>query len=41
MSGADQQLLERAKAIRLAIFDVDGVLTDGRLYFMPDRKSVV
>ncbi|PCC99147.1 KdsC family phosphatase [Halopseudomonas pelagia] len=36
MSGPDQQLLERARAIRLAIFDVDGVLTDGRLYFMPD-----
>ena len=29
-------LLDRAKNIRLAIFDVDGVLTDGRLYFMPD-----
>ena len=29
-------LLERAREIRLAIFDVDGVLTDGRLYFMPD-----
>lgn len=29
-------LAERARQIRLAIFDVDGVLTDGRLYFMPD-----
>lgn len=29
-------LLERARPVRLAIFDVDGVLTDGRLYFMPD-----
>ena len=29
-------LFERARHIRLAIFDVDGVLTDGRLYFMPD-----
>lgn len=36
MSGPDQELLQRASAIRLAIFDVDGVLTDGRLYFMPD-----
>lgn len=36
MSQMDQQLLQRASAIRLAIFDVDGVLTDGRLYFMPD-----
>lgn len=29
-------LNERASSIKLAIFDVDGVLTDGRLYFMPD-----
>ncbi|MEH6498829.1 MAG: HAD family hydrolase [Pseudoalteromonas distincta] len=36
MSKQDQELLDRARAIRLAIFDVDGVLTDGRLYFMPD-----
>ena len=26
----------RAQAIKLAIFDVDGVLTDGRLYFLSD-----
>ena len=26
-------ILERAKALRLVIFDVDGVLTDGRLYY--------
>ena len=32
----NNELLERARQIRLAIFDVDGVLTDGRLYFMPD-----
>ncbi|MDH4869638.1 HAD family hydrolase [Pseudomonas sp. BN515] len=29
------ELLARAKAVRLAVFDVDGVLTDGRLYFLP------
>jgi 3-deoxy-D-manno-octulosonate 8-phosphate phosphatase (KDO 8-P phosphatase) len=28
-----QDVLKRAAAIRLAIFDVDGVLTDGKLYF--------
>ena len=28
-----RDLLDRAAAIRLVIFDVDGVLTDGRLYF--------
>lgn len=36
-------LLQRGKQIKLAVFDVDGVLTDGRLYFLEDgdRKSVV
>lgn len=29
------EILEKAAAIRLAIFDVDGVLTDGRLWFTP------
>jgi 3-deoxy-D-manno-octulosonate 8-phosphate phosphatase (KDO 8-P phosphatase) len=29
----DAQVLARAEAIKLAIFDVDGVLTDGRLFF--------
>jgi 3-deoxy-D-manno-octulosonate 8-phosphate phosphatase (KDO 8-P phosphatase) len=28
-----KRLLERARRVRLAIFDVDGVLTDGALYF--------
>ncbi|AQZ93436.1 KdsC family phosphatase [Halopseudomonas phragmitis] len=36
MNLSHSQLLERAQQIRLAIFDVDGVLTDGRLFFMPD-----
>lgn len=35
----DQRLQQRAKAIKLAIFDVDGVLTDGRLYFLPDGSE--
>lgn len=35
----NNQLLQRAKAIRLAIFDVDGVLTDGRLYFLTDGSE--
>jgi 3-deoxy-D-manno-octulosonate 8-phosphate phosphatase (KDO 8-P phosphatase) len=33
ISGFDPLLLERAKNIRLLALDVDGVLTDGRLYF--------
>ena len=28
----DDDLLERARSIRLAVFDIDGVMTDGRLY---------
>ena len=35
----NQDLQHRAKAIKLAIFDVDGVLTDGRLYFLTDGSE--
>lgn len=31
--------LARAAKVRLVIFDVDGVLTDGRLYFTPDGQE--
>lgn len=34
-----QDILERAKAIRLVIFDVDGVLTDGSLYLGDDGQE--
>jgi 3-deoxy-D-manno-octulosonate 8-phosphate phosphatase (KDO 8-P phosphatase) len=34
-----QDILERAKRIRLLIFDVDGVLTDGRLYLGDDGQE--
>ncbi len=33
------ELLQRGKKIRLAVFDVDGVLTDGRLYFLEDGSE--
>lgn len=33
-------LLVRARAIRLAAFDVDGTLTDGRLYFAADGSEM-
>ncbi|MFC3607857.1 KdsC family phosphatase [Stutzerimonas tarimensis] len=33
------ELLPRTRDIRLAIFDVDGVLTDGRLYFLTDGSE--
>ncbi|SFP87943.1 KdsC family phosphatase [Pseudomonas borbori] len=32
-------LQQRAQAIKLAIFDVDGVLTDGKLYFLVDGSE--
>lgn len=33
LSRYDERLLERARGIRMLVLDVDGVLTDGRLYF--------
>lgn len=35
-----QDLYDRAKGIRLAIFDVDGVLTDGVLYYSDSGEEV-
>jgi len=29
----------RARTIKLLLFDVDGVLTDGKLFFLPDRQQ--
>ena len=34
-------ILEKAKKIKLAIFDVDGVMTDGSLYFHATEETVV
>ncbi len=34
-----QDIYERAHDIRLVLFDVDGVLTDGRLIFGPDGEE--
>lgn len=36
----NEGLLRRAKAVRLAVFDVDGVLTDGRLHYAPDGDEL-
>jgi 3-deoxy-D-manno-octulosonate 8-phosphate phosphatase (KDO 8-P phosphatase) len=38
MSELDTQVLERARQVKLLALDVDGVLTDGRLYF--DSRGV-
>ncbi|MGB0129606.1 MAG: HAD hydrolase family protein [Rhodocyclaceae bacterium] len=32
--------VERARAIRLMAFDIDGVMTDGRLYFTPAGEEI-
>lgn len=34
----DDRLLDKARAIRLAVFDIDGVFTDGRLYYGPEGE---
>jgi 3-deoxy-D-manno-octulosonate 8-phosphate phosphatase (KDO 8-P phosphatase) len=35
-----RELLRRAAAVRLVLLDVDGVLTDGRLYYGPDGEAM-
>lgn len=35
-----QDILARARQVRLALFDVDGVLTDGRLIFNADGEEI-
>lgn len=35
-----QDIMALAKEIKLLILDVDGVLTDGRLYFTPDGQEL-
>ena len=33
------ELIERIRSVKLAIFDVDGVLTDGRLHYGPNGEE--
>jgi 3-deoxy-D-manno-octulosonate 8-phosphate phosphatase (KDO 8-P phosphatase) len=40
LAGVDDALLARAAKIRLACFDVDGTLTDGRLAFDSDGREI-
>ena len=40
MAQATRPALERARLVRLMIFDVDGVLTDGRLWYGPSGESL-
>jgi len=40
MGNSVSDALERAKRVRLMIFDVDGVLTDGRLWYGPSGEAL-
>jgi len=40
VSSAPAELARRARALRLAIFDVDGVLTDGTLWIGPQGEAM-
>lgn len=37
---SDAATLERARRVRLAVFDVDGILTDGRLYYTDSGEEI-
>jgi len=37
----EQELHRRAAGIQVLLMDVDGVLTDGRLYFVPDAQGKI
>jgi len=40
MSAVVSDALERARRVRLMLFDVDGVLTDGRLWYGPSGEAL-
>jgi 3-deoxy-D-manno-octulosonate 8-phosphate phosphatase (KDO 8-P phosphatase) len=40
MQNAPSDALERARLVRLMAFDVDGVLTDGRLWYGPQGETL-
>lgn len=40
MQAAAPDALERARRVRLMLFDVDGVLTDGRLWYGPSGEAL-
>lgn len=41
MPPSSRQLRERARKIKLLLMDVDGVLTDGRIYYLPRQGGGV
>lgn len=39
-NGDEQQIIEKAKAIKLLLLDVDGILTDGKLYYSANGEEL-
>lgn len=39
LAGLDADLTARLRAVRALVFDCDGVLTDGRMYYGPDGEA--
>ena len=39
MIDADQEIIDRARKVKLLILDCDGVLTDGRIIMLPDSDE--
>ncbi|WP_261844117.1 KdsC family phosphatase [Aliamphritea ceti] len=40
LANISEQLIQNMQNVRLAVFDVDGVLTDGKLNFLPDGSEI-
>lgn len=40
VAGIQPDVIARAARVRLMIFDIDGVLTDGSLYYGPDGEAI-
>lgn len=40
LARAKREVLERARRVRLMLFDVDGVLTDGKLWYGPGGEAL-
>ena len=36
----EKAIVERIRRVKLVVFDVDGVLTDGTIYLMPDGREI-
>ena len=39
-NGEEQQIIEAAKTVKLLLLDVDGILTDGKLYYSANGEEL-